>query len=455
MAFAHLFTKHTSTKTNENSALMKKAQIKTGFIAVVSALWVSVALFSQTATAQENAENQPWHELEPTVILISIDGARHDYLDRYYAPNLNRLANDGLRAEHLQPVFPSKTFPNHYSLVTGLHPEKHGIVENSIYDPEFDAVFRMSLKHEVSNPRWWGGEPIWVTAEQQGMVAGTFFFPGSEAPINDTQATYWFPYDGEVSNRKRVDTVIEWLEKPQAERPQMITLYFSDVDSAGHGYGPGSRQVGEALRSIDNEIGHLMAQLEQRGWLNSVDIMITADHGMARVDQTKHMIIDQAYSSERAERALYSRELAHIFAKEGEIENIVAELEANLPHAQVFTKETMPARFHFTNNKRIADVLVLADPGWIFAREFALENMQSDADFYRPRGSHGYDNEHPDMQGIFIAHGPSFKQKSEVGPVKMVDLYNVVARILDLEPAENDGNPAVVPMLLREQNNEQ
>ncbi|RUO22691.1 alkaline phosphatase family protein [Aliidiomarina iranensis] len=408
------------------------------------------ALFSSNIYAQTNAneQQQQWHELEPTVILISIDGARHDYLDRYAAPNLNRLANEGLRAEHLQPVFPTKTFPNHYSLVTGLHPQNHGITENSIYDPNFDAIFRMSITHEVTNPRWWGGEPIWVTAELQDTIAGTFFFPGSEAPIKDTQATYWFPYDGSVSNRERVDTVIEWLEKPQAERPQMITLYFSDVDSAGHGYGPGSREVAQALRNIDNEIGHLVTQLEQRGWLDSVDIMITADHGMARVDQTKHMVIDQAYDSERAERALYSRELAHIFAKDGEIANIVAELEANLPHAQVFTKETMPARFHYTDNDRIADVLAVANPGWIFAREFRLEDMQNDPEYFRPRGSHGYDNEHPDMQGIFIAHGPSFKQNAEVGPVKMVDLYNVVAHILALEPAANDGNPAVIPMLL-------
>ncbi|EGN75604.1 uncharacterized AP superfamily protein [Idiomarina sp. A28L] len=436
--------------TDLRSQQQTSAQKRTWFNTAIAALLITTAAFTQTAVALQDSEEQQWHELEPTVILISIDGTRHDYLDRYYAPNLNRLANAGVRAEHLQPVFPSKTFPNHYSLVTGLHPENHGIVENSIYDSEFDAVFRMSLAHEVSNPRWWGGEPIWVTAELQNMVAGTFFFPGSEAPIKDTQATYWFPYDGSVDNRERVNTVIEWLEKPQAERPQMITLYFSDVDSAGHGYGPGSREVGQALRNIDDEIGHLMAQLEQRGWLNSVDIMITADHGMARVDQTKHMIIDQAYDSERAERALYSRELAHIFPKDGERDNIVAELKANLPHAQVFTKDTMPERFHFTNNNRIADILVLADPGWIFVREFWLDNMATDADFYRPRGSHGYDNEHPDMQGIFIAHGPSFKQNSNVGPVKMVDIYNVMTTILDLEPAANDGNPAVVPMLLKE-----
>jgi predicted AlkP superfamily pyrophosphatase or phosphodiesterase len=410
---------------------------------------LAVSLFIITGSAA--AANEPPPELDSTVILISLDGFHPSYLDRYAAPTINRLAQYGLKAEYLKPIFPTKTFPNHYALVTGLHAENHGIVDNGMYDPGSEQTFSMSNREAVEDPFWWQGEPIWVTAEQQGVVAGTFFFPGSEAPIKSTQATYWFSYDGDIGNRERVETVLEWLQKPTAERPRLITLYMSDVDSAGHDYGPSSKEVATAVSEVDAEIGYLVQQLNKLGMLSQVDIMLTSDHGMARVDQTNHIIIDQQFDPDLTEHVRYSRELVGIFPKSGEKERIMQQLERSLADqpVRIFRKSQMPARFHYQDHERIPPILVMAEEGWVFTRKEWRESMVSDADYYQARGSHGYDNNEESMQAIFIAHGPSFQQK-ETGPVNMVDLYNVMTEILNLEPAENDGDRAVIPRLLND-----
>lgn len=410
-------------------------------------LAISVLFFVESAAASE----QP-ADLDSTVILISLDGFHPDYLERYSAPAINRLAQYGLKAEYLKPVFPTKTFPNHYSLVTGLHAENHGIVDNGMFDPKSGRIFRMSDRTEVQDSYWWQGEPIWVTAEKQGVTAGTFFFPGSEAPIQNTQATYWFNYDGDISNRERVETVLEWLQKPAAERPRMITLYMSDVDSAGHRYGPSSQEVAQAVADVDTEVDYLVQQLNQLGLLGQVDLMLTSDHGMARVDQTQHIIIDQQFDTSLSENVRYSRELVGIFPKDGEKDRIISQLETALADqpVRIFRKSQMPARFHYQDHERIPPILIMAEEGWIFAREEWLDAMRSDDNYYRPRGSHGYDNNEESMRAIFIAHGPSFQQ-TETGPVNMVDLYNVMTTILDLEPAANDGDRDVLHRLLNEQ----
>lgn len=391
-------------------------------------------------------------DLDSTVILISLDGFHPDYLERYSAPAINRLARYGLKADYLKPIFPTKTFPNHYALVTGLHAENHGIVDNGMFDPSSGRVFSMGDREEVEDGFWWQGEPVWVTAEKQGVTAATFFFPGSEAPIQNTQATYWFNYDGDISNRERVETVVDWLQKPAPERPRLITLYMSDVDTAGHRYGPSSSQVAQAVADVDAEIDYLVQELDTLGLLGQVDIMLTSDHGMARVDQTQHLNIDQFFDASLADNVRYSRELVGIFPKEGEEKRIFEQLDSALADrpARVYRKSDMPARFHYQDHERIPPILVMAEEGWVFTREEWRDEMLSDDDYYRPHGSHGYDNNEESMQAIFIAHGPSFKQ-TETGPVSMVDLYNVITTILELEPAPNDGDAEVIPRLLNEQ----
>jgi predicted AlkP superfamily pyrophosphatase or phosphodiesterase len=390
-------------------------------------------------------------QLPPTLILISIDGVHPDYLEHYPSQHLNALADAGVRVAALKPVFPSKTFPNHYSLVTGLHPERHGVIDNSMYDPEWDVRFSMRMPEEVGNARWWGGEPIWVTAEKQGQVAATYFFPGSEAPIQGVRPSFWFPYDGDIPNRQRVDTVLGWLQLPDAERPRIITLYFSDVDSMGHMHGPNSAQVRQAMQDIDAEIGYLVAGLTELGLLQQVDLLITSDHGMAEVNQAQHIVIDQAFDAELATYVRYSRELVSIFPKEGQKEIIYQQLKSQLPDegVRLYRTSELPDRFHFRQHRRIAPIQVLAEVDWILVRRSWLPGMINAPTYREPRGSHGYDNEEPSMQGMLIAHGPSFRQNHAVEQLSMVDLYQVMTTILGLEAAPHDGDPAAIPLLLK------
>src|SRR5258708_14124895 len=201
-------------------------------------------------------------DLRPTVILISIDGFRYDYRDKSQPPNLGSLARDGVQAKWMIPSFPSKTFPNHYTIETGLYPQDKGIVENSVFDKSTGVTFSMSNREEVQNGRWWLGEPIWVTAEKQGQKAAPYFWPGSEAEISGTRPTYWKPYDGKVSNDSRVDQILSWLDLPRGKRPTFLTLYFNDVDNAGHDFSPDSTEPRDAVLNGDPELAKLITGLK-------------------------------------------------------------------------------------------------------------------------------------------------------------------------------------------------
>lgn len=418
--------------------------------------WVTrtLAVFTMLSISgcSQNIEMEPVESLTPTLILISIDGVRHDYIDMYNPPHLTALAEEGLTADGLQPVFPSKTFPNHFSLVTGLYAENHGIIGNNIYDPEHDDVFGLSIKEAIQNGRWWQGEPIWITAERQGVTAATYFFPGSEAEINELRPSYWHEYDGRVPNRTRVQAALDWLQLPNSERPQFISFYFSDVDSAGHGHGPKSDEVREALLSVDEEIGYLISQLKELGVYEQVNIMITSDHGMYEVDQRNHTVIDTAFDTTLTQYVTYSREIVGIHALRGQSETIYQQLQASIPpeEASVFYKSDIPERFHYQRNERIPDIFVLAQPGNILVKESWLEDMLASDDYLEPRGSHGYDNQIEEMHGIFIARGPQFKNATQLDTVKMVDIYNVMSTALGILPAVNDGDPNVIPMMMNE-----
>lgn len=390
---------------------------------------------------------------QATVILISIDGARYDYLERFPAPHLQALAQQGVRADFLKPVFPSKTFPNHYSLVTGLHPEKHGLVNNSMYDPEYDVVFSMGKREEVENSRWWGGEPIWVTAEKQGVTAATFFFPGSETAVQGIRPTYWYNYDGSISNRTRIEQVLAWLDLPAAERPQLITLYFSDVDTAGHFFGPNSPEVAESFQAIDAEIGVLLAGLAERQLSEQVTLLITSDHGMQEVNPQNHFVLDGSFDESLTQQVMYSRETISLHASAENIETLYQQLSTAIPadFGHVLRKDQMPARFQYSQHRRIGDLLLLANPGNIWVRQQWLDDLTAKGQLNHTIGSHGYDNEHSNMFGLFIGVGPQLKQARTVPGFDMVDVYQVMAALLGIQAAPHDGNPAVLPTLLNVQ----
>lgn len=414
------------------------------FIFVLSLLLVACGKPAVVEPQQAEATS------DTTLLLISIDGLRHDYLQLHQAPMLSELAAGGVHIKQLQPVFPSKTFPNHYSLVTGLHPQKHGVVDNSMYDPATGRQFALNMPKEVADGFWWQGEPIWITAELQGVTAATYFFPGSEAEIKGSRPTYWFPYQHSTPNRERTEQVLAWLALPKTERPKVITLYFSDVDSAGHGFGPKSSQVHQALKEVDAEIAYLVNTLKARNQFANVNLIISADHGMAEVDQRKHIIVDDLFDASLVKNVRFSREIISVFPKEGQENTLYQQIAERYQPEQMrlYRKSEMPERFFYQQHPRIAPIVLLAEKPWIFTRRSLLPGLTADPSYLQARGSHGYDNTDADMQGTLIAYGPAFKTKTEIAHLSMVDLYNVMAAVIKVTPAENDGDPAALALML-------
>lgn len=395
------------------------------------------------------AQARPIKDLQPTVILISLDGFRADYLNRYRPPNLHSLAAGGVRARWMIPSFPSKTFPNHYTIATGLYPQNHGIVENNIYDAGFNAVFTLSDRREVENSRWWLGEPIWATAEKQGQKSGSVFYPGTEGEIAGTRPSFWKKYDEEMSNDARVDTILSWLDLPRDQRPTFLALYFSDPDDAGHEFGPISKETKRAVLKVDKEIGRLVRGLKARQIFSHVNLIIVSDHGMARVNWRNAIVLDQLFDPNLAERIFWTREIVSIFPKAGKANEIYLSLKRRLPpQARVYRKAEMPARFHYLRSPRIAPLLVLPAEGWILTNQKGFAEMRAKGETKSSRGGHGYDNRLPSMRAIFIAHGEAFKKGKVVRPFENIHVYHVMTRILGLKPAPNDGNYQVAKAVL-------
>lgn len=412
---------------------------------------VFLALIALLLAVQVAAQTEPKiiKDLKPTVILISLDGFRPDYLDKHPAPTLGLLAKQGVRAKWMTPSFPSLTFPNHYAIATGLYPDHNGIVANNIYSAEFNETFSMSKREEVENGRWWLGEPIWVTAEKQGQRAGAFFFPGTEAEIAGKRPSIWKSFDDNFPNLERVDTVLSWLDKPRAERPTMITLYYSDVDHGGHDAGPDSEDVREAIARVDQAISRLVDGLKARGIFDRVNLVIVSDHGMAGVDPRNVILLDDYLDLKQAHQIAWNSSMVHVFSKPGTDETIYAALK-KVPHAAVYRKQEIPARFHYGTSNRIGDIVLMADEGWSLTSRERFRPPQLSADgSVKYRGAHGFDNQLESMRALFIGHGPAFKRSQVVEPFANVDLYNVMAKILKLKPARNDGNKATVKTLLR------
>ncbi len=408
-----------------------------------SLIFVILSL-SLSVTAQQKID-----DLRPTVILISLDGFRWDYLDKYSPPTLNALAKGGVRAKWMIPSFPTKTFPNHYTVATGLYPQNHGIVDNYVYD--FGEIFSMSKRKEVENPRWWWGEPIWVTAEKQGQVAASYFFVGTETMIQGEAPTHWRTYNGRVPNIMRVDKILGYLDLPKEKRPTMMSMYFSTTDDVGHEFGPDAEETKYAVLEVDGYIKRLVDGLKQRGIDKKVNIIITSDHGMAAIDQRNAIVMDDYFDTEDktlADPILTSGEFWQIFAKPGK-ENLIAEKLKNIKRARCWLKAEIPERFHYNKGKRIAPIVCSPDEGWFLTSRERYETQKKSDDYNMTRGAHGFDNQLQSMQATFIAHGAAFKRGFVAVPFENVEVYNIMCKILGLKPAKNDGDLTRVKGMLR------
>jgi predicted AlkP superfamily pyrophosphatase or phosphodiesterase len=380
-----------------------------------------------------------------TVILVGLDGWRWDYLDRADAPTLRAIAARGVRAEGLVVTFPSKTFPSHYTIVTGLHPDEHGIISNSIEDPDIEGRFTLRSGPIRDDPQWWGGEPIWNTAERQGVRAGTVFWPGSDVAIGGKRPSHWLPYDDDFPNEARVDRVLEWLRLPPAERPAFLTVYFSLVDSAGHNHGPDSTEVMEAAAEADRLLGLLVDGIEADGRLDEVHLVVVSDHGMAPLGPDRIIVLDE-YIDVSTIDIIDITPVLGVTPRDGDVERVYAALRDRHPALRVYRREEVPAEYHYSRSPRIPPIVGLADDGWSIATRATAERWKASG---MPGGNHGYDPRLRSMHGLFVAAGPRLKSGKMVPPVESIHLYELMCELLGIEPAPNSGSLDAVRHVLR------
>lgn len=396
-----------------------------------AAIFISLMMIVLTSFLLKSCENEEHHD---PVLLISIDGFMNEYVDRNETPNIDRIIEGGVWAESLVPVFPTLTFPTHHSMSTGLFVENHGIIANSFYAYDLEERFSYGPPENQNDERWWGGEPIWITAERQGLTSATFFWPGSEATINGIESTRWVDYDGSIPDEVRVDSVAHWLDPEGEVAADFATLYFSDVDSRGHSYGPDSPEVDEAVVEVDETLGVLLDRLEQIGLWPDINLIIVSDHGMAELDDEKVIFLDDIIDLDDVDVNTWGA-VSNIRPAEGvHIEDIYTPLKENEEHYSVYYKDEVPDEFRFSNHERIGDIVMMAELPWMISSRDYFERQG------QPRGMHGWDHREPGMQAFFLARGPAFRSGvQEVDPIRMVDLYEMMTYILNIEPAENDG----------------
>ncbi|XP_055569704.1 ectonucleotide pyrophosphatase/phosphodiesterase family member 3 isoform X2 [Falco cherrug] len=342
----------------------------------------------------------------PPLILFSMDGFRAEYLQTWSSllPNIQKLKTCGTHSKYMRAVYPTKTFPNHYTIVTGLYPESHGIIDNNMYDVHLNEHFSLSGT-EKFKPSWWKGQPIWLTAMYQNLKAGTFFWPGSDVPINETYPNLYRVFNSSVTYEERISEILKWLDYTKSERPDFYTLYIDEPDSSGHSFGPVSGGVIKALQIADQALGMLMDGLKQRNLHKCVNLIVVADH----VDS------------------------------EGTVKNLTCKRSPQ--HFKPYLTPDLPKRFHYANNIRIDKVHLLVDRQWLAVRDGSYT--------FCDRGNHGYNNEFKSMEAIFLAYGPSFKEKTEVDAFENIEVYNLMCDLLHITPAPNNGTHGSLNHLLK------
>ncbi len=394
----------------------------------------SETLSKEIVRVQTNSEESMQ---KPYVVLISIDGFKYDYVKKYDARTLNAFQ---VSAEHMISSFPTKTFPNHYTIVTGLYPGNHGLISNTFYDRSKKEVYRISDRTKVEDPTWYGGTPLWVLASQQQMVSASMFWVGSEAAIQGVFPTYYFKYDGSISHSDRVNKVMQWLALPEERRPHLITLYFSSVDSDGHNFGPDSDKIMQSVQDIDATMGDLMTKIEDSDL--PVNVIVVSDHGMLEISQEKPVNISDYIDTE--EEIVTLSMPAMIYSENDELMEEVYQKLSKESRLKVYLKDELPAEFHYSASDRIGDLVIMPKPPHIISNSEKVPSPGS--------ATHGWNpNSTPDMNAIFYANGPAFKSNMVIKAFENIHVYPMVATILELEfdPSSIDGKKEVLKPILK------
>lgn len=374
------------------------------------------------------------------VLLVSIDGAHPGRLFQGDTPNLDALARRGVRAVGMRPSYPSLTFPNHYTLVTGLRPDHHGIIDNRMRDPELGG-FSLQDRKAVGDGRWWSdGEPLWVTAQAHGLRTATMFWPGSEAAVRGVRPNYWRTFEYGLPEPERVATVLGWLDLPTGKRPQLITLYFERVDTAGHVHGPASAQARAALATVDAAIGELIAGLEARGLRERVNLVVVSDHGMADIHPDRTVFVEDLLPAGAAD-VVHLGSQAGFNPRPGKQAALEAALLGRRGHVECWRREDLPARWAFGTHRRVPALYCQADTGWRIESRALRARSKSPPHL----GAHGFDPADPRMLALFLADGPGLADAATLPVFDNVHLHPLLLELLGL-PAmpQTDGDPVVL-----------
>lgn len=414
--------------------------------AAATAAFLAVALAACSAFPTHVPAPSPTTEAPeaapPPVLLVSLDGFRPDYLELGITPNLDRLAGGGVRAQWMAASYPTLTFPNHYTVVTGLRPDRHGIIHNTIHDPALGEDFSHGNREAIGDGRWWGGEPIWVGAENAGLPTATMFWPGSEAEIRGVRPTRWMAFDYKLPIDARVDLVLGWLSEPLATRPRFATLYFEHLDKASHDHGPDSPGTRASVAELDRAMGRLLDGLAGR---DPVNLVIVSDHGMAPTQPGQSVALEDMVPPTDA-RAITDGQAVGFEPLPGRTAAAESALLGAHAHYDCWRKDAVPARWHFGEHPRVPAIVCQMHEGWDARPREELARRVSKG----TRGSHGYDPALESMRSLFIAHGPAFVPATVLPPFDNVDVYPLLARLMGIEPAANDGSLETLALALRD-----
>ena len=410
----------------------------------MAAMMMIASSFAQDTTQQIIAgrKNSATQMKKPYVIMISIDGMRTDFAELHHASFLQKVSKEGVRAKYMIPSFPSLTFPNHYAIATGQYPAHNGLVDNTYFDKATGVQYSMSNVKLVTNPKYYGGTPIWVLAEKQQMISASYFWVGSEAPVEGTHPTYYYNYNEKTNIATRIKAVKDWLSLPEEKRPHLITFYFPEVDHDAHTYGTKDNKVTKAVQFVDSAINAIQENLKD---LNlPINYIVVSDHGMTDVDNVNTMGLPKQIDT-ASFRVPWGDALLHLYAKDSSKINTTVEALKKDTSFNTYTLNETPAHWHYAKKDdrfdRLGDIIITPN----LPKVFNLGTRKTTP------GKHGFDNHHPDMRATFIAWGPAFKKGLVIDGFENINVYPLIANILGLQLDEKkiDGSFKVLAPILK------
>ncbi len=419
-------------------------KILLGFSLVLATVSCSKHLHKDTQSTiepQQRAYDHNTKQSNKYVVVLSMDGFRYNYQEIAETPNLDQIDKEGLSGK-FRPCYPTLTFPNHYSMATGLYPNNHGIVANKFWTPN-DERYKLGDRESVENPKFYYGEPIWNVARKQGLCSASYFWVGSETAVGGMQPNIWKRYNAHDSFISRADSVISWLQNPEDIRPHLIMWYLSEPDHDGHTYGPNAQETKASIEEVDAVVGHFRNKLAKLPIAEQVDFIIVSDHGMTQLDYKRKVNLAD-YINRKEFKHIATGPFTHIYPKKGYEEKIYTQLQ-NIPNAKVYRKGELPKRLHFGSSNKIGDIVVIADLGAV-----VYFNDRGSEPYKRLKGAHGFDNKEEQMQAVFKAVGPSFQAGRVIKEaIPNITLYPLICEILDLKAPKNDADDKLAKSLLK------